>query len=69
MKIYPNPAKDQIHINAKIDNIKICDVLGKNIENYYTEQSDNKTSIFFESIKPGINSIKHESNTQKIIIE
>ena len=69
LKIYPNPAKDQIHINAKIDNIKIFDVLGKNIENYYTEQSDNKTNIYFESIKPGIYFIKHESNTQKIIIE
>ena len=70
LKVYPNPAKNHIHINANAKNIKIFDVLGKQLEDYTIEYNDNKTSIYFEKINTGIYIINYHSElTQKFIIE
>lgn len=70
LQIYPNPTKNHIHINANIQDIKILDMLGKEIKNYKVEYSDEKTSIYFDAITSGVYFIKYQSEfAQKFIVE
>ena len=56
MFIYPNPASQQIFINAsgKIERISITDVLGKTV----FEKNENPTSINIQHLTNGIYFLK-----------
>lgn len=68
--IYPNPAKNVIHINATIHNVELFDMLGKQIDNYRIEYAENKTSIYFDGIQAGVYFMNyHPNKTQRFLIE
>lgn len=70
IKIYPNPAKDKLHINCpKNSNIEILDLHGKSLINSFSEHG--YTEFSMEKISPGAYFVTVENGqgrfTQKII--
>ncbi len=70
IKIYPNPAKDKLHINCpKNSNIEILDLHGKSLINSFSEHGYTEFSL--EKISPGAYFVTVENGqgrfTQKII--
>jgi hypothetical protein len=70
IKIYPNPAKDKLHINCpKNSNIKILNLHGKSLVNSFSEYG--YTELSLENISPGAYFVTVENGkgqfTQKII--
>jgi uncharacterized protein YjdB len=70
LHIFPNPAKDYIHIEADIKDINIFNILGKELSNYTIEKYMNKTTLYFDDIKPGLYFLNYQNNkTLPFVIE
>jgi hypothetical protein len=70
LHIFPNPAKDYIHIEADIKDINIFNILGKELSNYTIEKYMNKTPLYFDDIKPGLYFLNYQNNkTLPFVIE
>lgn len=69
--IYPNPAKNNITINGKLNAgtvIMLTDITGKQIKNLITNTSSSHLQLLLPSLDPGIYFLRVDNYTQKIVI-